>query len=388
MFIKASNPSLLDNVRTYLSAKTSAGDTSTSVVNSTGLAQNDYVVFGELGEDRSEIRKISTLTGSVTVAVDTTLFDHPVDTPITFIKYNKVRIYRSTNAGVSYSLLTTVDIQPDRLITTYDDTAAQSTYYYKVAYFNSTSSQESGLSAALIATGYTSYSLKALQDRVISLFPDPTEDFLDRNEITDWLNDYYMRMATACIDIDQGYFQKDNTASPGTLTNGTDSYSLPEDFFSMKRLEVSYDGTNYYRVYPSQVTYGYPSQTFDQTRPLYDFIQNNFRLRPTPATASGTYKIWYNYLPTELSAATDSIDIFLRPFKNGFVYYALSQAKRKHGGADSVNEAIALEKYADKVLESLATRLSRRQKDVGTFVELTDTNFLDTYGEPGGSGSW
>ncbi len=376
MIIKAFNPDVVNNFKTSLTVKVVATDTALTIANNTGFTQNDFFILGKMGEERTELQKVNAAVSGKTALTSTALnFDHGVDTTLCYVKYDKVRFYRSTDSGVTYTLLTTVDMQTDRVLTSYDDSSGLATHYYKACYYNSISTAESAKSSALVGTGYTTYSLKYLQDRVLALFPDPQEEFLVRDEITDWFNEYYLDLAKMAISLDQGYFAKDNTDVPGSLVNGTLKYALPTDFASLKRMEISYDGSTYFLAYPSHIRFGQPSQPYDKTNPLYDFEGVNFRLRPTPDSSNGKYKLWYYYLPPELSADTDELDIFLRPYKPGVIAHALAESKRKQGKHD---EATYWENKATRIMEKAKEDLSMRQRDMGTWVDITDTAWVDT----------
>ena len=107
------NPELTEYSTTYLSGDESVGQTTLSVISSSGFTTNDYVILGNWGDETAEIRKISG-TGTGTISIDATTFTHTRGTVITYIPYNQIVISRSTDGGVVYGALAATDIQPSK----------------------------------------------------------------------------------------------------------------------------------------------------------------------------------------------------------------------------------------------------------------------------------
>lgn len=146
MILKVTNLDVSNNVSTSLSEPAANATTTLNVKNTAGFQQNDYVLVGSMGEEKTELVQITAIPNNTQFTVTALKFDHGTDTMIIFTKFNQVRIFRSTTGGIVYNVLATVDMQVDRLITNYDDTTAQPTYYYKTAFFNSITSQASAFS--------------------------------------------------------------------------------------------------------------------------------------------------------------------------------------------------------------------------------------------------
>ena len=373
MKIRATNPDLSKTQQTTLSTAVAAGATIAYVRNTSGLADNDYFQFGETGTEKAEIVKVTTVTSPGTLAVITALkFAHGVDTPVYKLMYNQVKFYRSTDSGSTYSLLATSDIQPDQPETIYEDTSGASTYYYKITYYNATTAVASGYSGALLATGYSTYALKSLQDEVLKLYPDRTGRYLKRPDITSWINDRYLSIQSSLKELNQGYFVKDNTASPDALAASTKGYTLPTDFSNLIRLEVAYDSTNYYRATFLDEREDEPTTTHSQNAPVYDFEDNKFNLRPVPSGV-GTYKIWYSYWD-ELENLGDELNAAVRPFKAVFVWHALAMACYAGGKEDRGDRFM---KRADNLETRLINRMGRRTQDGTRQVVISDSAFFD-----------
>lgn len=156
MRIFAYNPSLEGIEKTFLSNSTIVGATTFKVKNSDRFVDEQRVLVGEMSRERSEMLFIDSLT-STQLTLDAAEFPHDADDPIYAIKYDQVRIYRSTTGedGV-YSLLDTIDVDVDNADgkTWYEDPNSLDTYYYKVAYYDSVGDEETEQSDAIKATGY------------------------------------------------------------------------------------------------------------------------------------------------------------------------------------------------------------------------------------------
>lgn len=375
MRLKTINPDISTNVRTYLTTAIAATATSLTVKNTTGLAQYDWIVLGKLGEDKTECVQITAAPTDTGLTVSAVKFAHGVDTEITYTRWNQIRYYRSTDGGTTYTVLATVSIQWDRLMTTYEDLTSVSTYYYTAVFRNGYSGMITQTSNALIATGYQWYMLKPIQDRIIDLFPDPKGQILTRSQLTTWINEEYRRLTSLASKIDQGVFLKSNESSPSSLTASTAKYSLPSDFKSMKKMEIAFDGTNYYRAYPQHVGFGYPTLVYDQTSPLYVMVGTQVEIRPTPTSSSGKYKLWYYYIPDQLSSDNDSVDLAIRPYLDALVYHALARGKQKDKKYD---EAKYWDNESLKVEDLMVNELQNRTvMDIPRWVEMTDSSWMD-----------
>lgn len=377
MILKVTNYDISNAISTVLSEAASAADTTLNVQNNSGFVNGDFLAIGEIGDEKTEMVQINgAISGAITLPVTALKFDHGTDTSVTYLKYNKVRFFRSIDSGVTYPTLATVDLQVDRFITTYDDLTAQPLYSYKSAFFNSVTAITSSYSATLPASGYPWTALRSLCDRVIDLFPDPKEQIVSRGQISDWVNEEYRTLASLASKIDQGIFLKSNESLPSSLIANQLTYSLPSDFKSLKKIEIALDGTTYYRAYPQQVGFGFPDQVYDPTSPIYVLVANNVQFRPTPNSNSGKYKVWYYYLPTPLSSDADNVDLAIQPYVDALVFHALSRGKQKDKKYD---EAAYWDQETQKVETIMVNELQgRTTTDVPKWVDISDTTFIDS----------
>ena len=92
MLVKISHPEL-GTGKTRLSADVAASATSSTVENNDNFAAADYVVFGNLGEEKTEIVLLTSVTAPSTLGHTTgPVFAHSARTPVQETKYNQIKI--------------------------------------------------------------------------------------------------------------------------------------------------------------------------------------------------------------------------------------------------------------------------------------------------------
>lgn len=154
-----------DNEKTFFDTDEAIGQTSLSA-NGTNFSANDYVLLGNLGAEKSEIVKLSAAS-STALTSTATVFPHNRGDLITYLPYNQIVLERSTDAGVSYTPLSAVEIQPDNDFTIIQRPTDASTDYYKVRFYNSTSGNYSEYSDPIIGTGYADNSVHSIKQRAL-----------------------------------------------------------------------------------------------------------------------------------------------------------------------------------------------------------------------------
>jgi hypothetical protein len=293
--------------RTRLSADVAAGASSSTVENSTGFAQNTYVVYGALGQELSEIVILTSVTPSTTLGHTAgPVFAHPSRTPLTEIRYNKIRIYRATSEDGTYSLITTVNITPDEPYTYYSDTSGTSSSWYKTLYFNSTTNIVSDYSSAVQGTGYTTDSLRELTSEVLSDFGDTLAIEISKHQVRRWLRAGVRKLAGKLITVFPDYRRQYTTQA---LTSGTATYDLPTRFLSFIRMDINFTGSTASEAKKVEKfegeSEGFPNTSYQTTDPRVFFRGDQFGIRPTPTSSSGYAFLWYWDHPAEMSNESD-----------------------------------------------------------------------------------
>lgn len=146
---------------TTLNADVAAAATSVVVYNTQNAAANDYALIGNRGAESSEIKRVTAVTDATTLAVAALVLAHDRYEPLTLLRANQIKIYRAANVDGTqpddgdFSLLTTVDIDSDDLVTTYIDSTGSSSYWYKFTYLNSQTSAETAIGDSEAVRGTT-----------------------------------------------------------------------------------------------------------------------------------------------------------------------------------------------------------------------------------------
>ena len=295
--------------KTRLSADVAASATSSTVENNDNFATNDYSIFGILGQDQTEIVKLTSTTGNTTIGHTTgPVFAHSARTSVLEIKYNQAKVYSSTTEDGTYSLVATVDLDVNKYLTLYDDTAGISTTWYKIKYYNSTTTVLSAYSSAVLATGYGEDSLKSMTDEILDDYGDPDDKEGNRNKIRRYLRAEVRNITREIIKTYPDYRRKYDTQA---LTSTTATYSLPTRFLAFFRVDVNLTGTSATSAYKAIIESefeGAPDSTYSTSDPRVFFRSSGnteqFGIRPTPA-ASGMAFLWFWDYPALMTDDSD-----------------------------------------------------------------------------------
>lgn len=326
MIIRAVNNLDVSANYSFMSVSKTSGVGTIDVKNINQFSANWAVQIGKTGEERSEIKIISASAPSGTSLIFTanTTYEHPSDTPVYAIKFDKLIFKRSTSgtSGTATAITDgTVNITPDSLNTEFDDTSGAAAYAYKVAFYNSVTTQVSSDSDWLTSSGYSFYSLAKMRDRIKKkLF---SASYLkDDQQIDDWMNEWLEEMNNAIVDVDKSYSLGTVNVSFGTNGYGTVTST---DFKSLKRLWITYDGVNDYRATKDDLSTQFPNERYANTHPYYAWFGDDvFQIKPSDSI--GTAKIVYYKRTPVLVNDTDELPFAMRSYSKSFVNYALSEA--------------------------------------------------------------
>lgn len=155
---------------------TGTGSSVTVTVNDNGeIADNDYILFGELGEPKTEIAQVNaTVSGATTFQVDTLLFAHPAGTVLRKLNYNQVEISRSATIAGTKTVLATVALDVDNLETTYSDsTNTEGFAFFRLKNVETTSF--SGYSAGVSYATATSTTREKIKQMISAFYSKPVD---------------------------------------------------------------------------------------------------------------------------------------------------------------------------------------------------------------------
>lgn len=205
----------------------SAGATAQTVGDNEGFADDNYIVLGPLGQDKTEIIRIdAAVTRGTSLTTTATVFDHPLDSPVKLILWNQIEISGASSVSGSKTVITTVDIDSAMPDTEYVVSGTTYSYYF-ARYKNSTSTTYSAYSDAAPATGYSADTVRAVKESALSMVGERvdegviTNDFLN-NEITNCEIDIWKeKRRWAQFDV--------NDYVLGTLDAGVVAFDMPTD---------------------------------------------------------------------------------------------------------------------------------------------------------------
>lgn len=232
------NPDLLGEEKTYLTAGCLASASSITVADYEGFSDNDYLVLGDYGKEKTEIVQIDDVSIDATISLDATdrpAYPHSANTQVTRIPWNQVDIYSAITEATCLALtgtdipLATTNLEVDDEYTYYNDTTATSATWYKVRFKNSTATTYSDFSDPVQATGYKVNSRGRLKEVVRSLFGDKYEKWVDATD----LDNFFYQVETEVFDFRKkwSFLQ---TEGIFTLTAGVHKYDLATQLTNIK----------------------------------------------------------------------------------------------------------------------------------------------------------
>mgnify|MGYP001592249062 FL=1 len=165
---------------TNLTVAVAALGTSLTVLDNSSLAQNDYLIIGNVGDERTEIVRITAaVTAGTALTTTAVVFPHPIGTPITLIRYNQVSLYGSNDryslAPTIIGSATTLDVE-----TGYNEITATTTYkYYFARYTNAQTSANSLYSEGVSDEGLAVNSKRKIKDSALGIANEKSLPALD-----------------------------------------------------------------------------------------------------------------------------------------------------------------------------------------------------------------
>lgn len=201
------------------------------------------------------------------------------------------------------------------------------------------------------------------------------------------INSYYQMFVNEILAAMDDWDFQGEIATTNLVANQQE-YVFPTDILKIKRIEISYDGTNWRNATRFDISdRGNQSDAtsvnneFSTDSPFVDIYDNSLFLYPSPTTnVTGGLKIWYLKEATDLSAATDEPAI-QEAYQKGLCYGAAKDWFQKYlevegnaGKADRMS--IELENYLSK----LRTYYSNRDMDRDYILNIADNGFDSEYG--------
>ncbi len=224
-------PLLKDNNETFISTDAVSGAASFAVDNGLKFSTSQYILVGAMGAQKSEILKIhasTTPTASLITLTGADSFAHNRGEKIAFIPYNQIVIERSTDGGVNYSALATVDIRADSTETYYQHTTGAATDYYRVKFSNSTSSGVSQYSDGIIGTGYADASAGRVIRSALISSGEKIDSVITKEFLYEALNDGRSEV-DQMPGVEKFSFRTSFDYVAGAVIAGQNTLALPSD---------------------------------------------------------------------------------------------------------------------------------------------------------------
>ena len=254
------NTELTRNRRsTYLTEDVVSSGTTIRVQSIVGFEQlstssGQIVLIGNIGEERSEILTTSTATSPSAAYKEVTVgamsFDHPQDTKVTIVDFNRVEFQYAPSVSGAKTTISAypLPIRPDDKETLFRDTTDPtarltgfSTAAYYFARFNdTTASRNSDWSDPVYGTGYDDNSVFAIKKRAI----DELNEEIDEKVIThEFLNRCLWEARREYHNAPgKRPFRKKYNVDIGNALTGSYRIELPTD------VERSYTAENIYGI--------------------------------------------------------------------------------------------------------------------------------------------
>lgn len=353
--------------KTYLSAPGTAGSSVIPWDNGAGLSASWALQIGEIGEERSETVLLSTSTPAASLGTLTAglVFDHPADTPIYGIKYDKVIFGTALGTtGVSVPIASgTITYKSDSIYTIFDHTAGSSTLGYQVYLQNSVTAGTSAISDWLMPAGYSFYSLEGVRRRGMDKIWNA--DFVSKEVATDWVNECKEIMVNAAIQVNEDYALGTESVAFGTNGLGTITTA---DFSQVRRVWVTYNGVDKYQSTKMEFNSFTPTQFFSSAHPYHAFQGDNTLL--VKPSDNGTAEVSFYRFGTTMVNDTDLLPVPMRPYTNIFTEYFKAQALFKDEKfTEAENTMVRINGMVGNFVQSLASR----DKSGPTMVEMVET---------------
>jgi len=192
------------------------------------------------------------------------------------------------------------------------------------------------------------------------------------------INNYLHYFVNEILEsMDDWGFGETNTSQD--LVASQQPYTFPSGILKVKRVEISYDGTNWKEAQPFDINMRNGandtttiSQDFSQSLPFYDAFGTILNLYPIPDIAvTNGLKIWYEKEATELSASSDE-PTFAEAYHKALAYGAAKDYFQKR---KKFKEAQTMDSEMNNLLGRMKVFYNRRIPDENFVGQIGVTNY-------------
>lgn len=159
--IKIEHQSNPEQPKTYLTASVAASGTSLTVADNSGLADNNLVRIGKIGEKATEIIDVNgAVTRGTALTVAALSLAHGKGAELQKVLFDQWKIYgNSSNSTTGLTLIATIDQTPDAPVTTYVNAGTEYAYYFVLPYDSVNATDGDAYSDGVASTGHAELSV-------------------------------------------------------------------------------------------------------------------------------------------------------------------------------------------------------------------------------------
>jgi len=327
------NPTPLKSPYTIISTDYTSG-TSLLVEDSTSFKDNDLILVGGLGNEKAETTDLTATPPSESALTITSLgHAHSTDESVQGILWDKYEVEYKVDSTSDWIVLATAqgfDWSANETIYKHD--AGLSSYYYRVRYYNSATTQNSDYTGTISGIGSTRTSVGSMVEQVRKNAKDENEQKVSDELIISYFN--FAQDIVKSLNKKWPWLQAEATINPTTL-------ALPSDFKRAYRLKYNYvSGTTsntYYLTYLPLPDFQnkYFDNNADEDDDLVNYsidtVNEVVKLGPTPETNTAILTLVYEKDITDLE---DWDDVTVIPLPELLIAYATAKVFKLKSNQD------------------------------------------------------
>ena len=213
---------------TYLTAEQASGTATLTVESIFGFAVSDQIALGQIGEEKSEIIQVHTVTtptGTTITLASNLIHSHEEGTPVYVVGFDEIEFSRATTEVGAKSVLATVSISADNIHTIYDDTVNSAGFGFW-RFKESVGSTFSDYSDAIPYAGYDLDAASEIFDRALSAASENLSPRLRYEDLYNFLNDF---VGLANSENTRWSEAKVLNYELATVATGYFEYTIPDD---------------------------------------------------------------------------------------------------------------------------------------------------------------
>lgn len=257
--VRIPNPRLSDSEVTYLDDDYTSG-TSLSVQRANIFANDDIAVVGRPGEEQTEAEDVTSVTTQAITISAALSFDHNKGTPVYLSRWDQVALERQITSVGTWSVLSTFNLQWDKLETLYDDITGSDLHSYRFRFYNSAGAYYSDYSPTIGGGGFARNQVGAMVLNVRKNLRDPNKERVRDSKIIQELNDAQVFLTGIRHDwwflkVDTWDLTQKGIGSGITAVAGQEYYDLDAytDLNYLHRVRYHFDSSTTNRLYDLEI---------------------------------------------------------------------------------------------------------------------------------------